>query len=427
MTAPAAGPAPRGVPVPGAVQGRIAYYGLAIVTLLNFLNYVDRYVLVAVIPRLKRDLGISDFQVGLIGDAFLITYFVTSPLFGRLGDRRRRPTLIAIGVAVWSAATAAAGFARNFVQVMTARAAVGVGEAAYGTIAPTLLADYFPPSLRGRVFAMFYLAIPVGSAIGFLAGGFFEHLYGWRAAFFIVGGPGIVLALLALTLPDPPRGALDAGGTAAAADDRSFVDALRALLRARVYVWAVLGYAAYTFAIGGISFWMSVYLERVRGLELAQADYLVGLVTVVAGIAGTFAGGFIADLLRKRVGQADLLVCGLSMGAAVPASWLAFALPDRTGYVAALFAAEFFVFLSTGPINVVLINSVPVLLRAQAMALSIFAIHLLGDAISPPIIGLMADRWGLALAVRIVPVAVAASALIWTVTALRLPRSPAEG
>ena len=138
MTAPAAGPAPRGVPVPGAVQGRIAYYGLAIVTLLNFLNYVDRYVLVAVIPRLKRDLGISDFQVGLIGDAFLITYFVTSPLFGRLGDRRRRPTLIAIGVAVWSAATAAAGFARNFVQVMTARAAVGVGEAAYGTIAPSV-------------------------------------------------------------------------------------------------------------------------------------------------------------------------------------------------------------------------------------------------------------------------------------------------
>ena len=401
---------------------RVAYYGLAIVTLLNFLNYVDRYVLVAVIPRLKRDLALSDFQIGLIGDAFLITYFVTSPLFGRLGDRRRRPTLIAIGVAVWSAATAAAGFARSFVQVMTARAAVGVGEAAYGTIAPTLLADYFPPSLRGRVFSLFYLAIPVGSAIGFLAGGFFEQLYGWRAAFFIVGGPGIVLALLALTLPDPPRGALDDAPTSAGGDQRSFFDALSTLLHARVYVWAVLGYAAYTFAIGGISFWMSVYLERVRGLELAHADYLVGLVTVVAGIAGTFTGGFIADVLRKRVGQADLLVCGLSMCAAVPASWLAFALPDRTGYVSALFAAEFFVFLSTGPINVVLINSVPVLLRAQAMALSIFAIHLLGDAISPPIIGLMADRWGLAAAVRIVPLTVAVSALIWTITALRLPR-----
>ena len=410
---------------PAVTSARVASYGLAIVTLLNFLNYVDRYVLVAVIPRLKTDLAISDFQIGLIGDAFLITYFVTSPVFGRLGDRRRRPTLIAMGVAVWSAATAAAGFARSFVQIMGARAMVGVGEAAYGTIAPTLLADYFAPRLRGRVFALFYLAIPVGSAIGFLAGGFFEQLYGWRAAFFIVGGPGIALALLALTLPDPPRGALDAVTATVSRDDRSVGDALRTLLHARIYVWAVLGYAAYTFAIGGISFWMSVYLERVRGLELARADYLVGLVTVVAGLAGTFTGGFIADLLRKRLAQPDLLVCGISMCAAVPASWLALSLPDRNAYVAALFAAEFFIFLSTGPINVVLINSVPVLLRAQAMALSIFAIHLLGDAISPPVIGFLADRWGLALAVRIVPVAVAVSALIWTVTAVRRPRAAA--
>src|SRR5262249_27021437 len=156
------------------------YYGLSVVTLLNFLHYIDRSILAAVLPRIQSSLGLTNTQAGLLATAFLIAYFITSPVFGAFGDRSSRPRLMALGVAAWSAATAATGLMRNFVQLMMARSCVGIGEAAYATISPALLSDYFPPSLRGRVFAVFYLAIPVGSAAGYLLGGWIEPAFGWR-------------------------------------------------------------------------------------------------------------------------------------------------------------------------------------------------------------------------------------------------------
>ncbi|HEX5476087.1 MAG TPA: MFS transporter [Vicinamibacterales bacterium] len=414
---------PPAAPPPGR---RAAYYGLTILTLLNFLNYVDRYILAAVLPAIKIDLTLTDFQLGLLTNAFLVAYFVTSPVFGRLGDRLRRTPLIAIGVAIWSAATTATGVVRSFLQMASARAVIGVGEAAYGTIAPALLADYFPPARRGGVFSIFYVAIPVGSAIGFLLGGFLEQRYDWRTAFFAVGLPGLALAILALSAPDPPRGILDAPSdraAQAAARTLSAGAALRVLLRNRLYASTVLGYAAYTFAVGGFGTWMPTYLQRIRGLDLARADYVVGGITVVAGLGGTFIGGFLADRLRPRLRNADLLVSGVSMLLAAPASWLALSVAAPSAYIGAFFAAEFLIFLSTGPINVVLISSVAVSLRAQAMAASIFTIHLLGDAVSPPLIGWLADRHGLADAVLVVPAAVAVCSAIWLTAAFLKPKA----
>ena len=188
---------------------RMRYYALALVTLLNFLNYIDRFVLAAVLPRVKTELVLTDFQLGLLANAFLVAYFLTSPVFGVLGDRLSRPRLMAAGVSAWSVATAAAGLTRNFVQLLIARAWVGVGEAAYATISPALLSDYFPRAQRGRAFSIFYVAIPVGAAAGFLLGGALEHAFGWRAAFYAVGLPGVALSLLALRLHDPPRGATE--------------------------------------------------------------------------------------------------------------------------------------------------------------------------------------------------------------------------
>src|SRR5437016_5242543 len=186
-----------------------AFYALGVVTLLNFLNYIDRLILAAVLPRVKVELVLTDFQLGLLANAFLVAYFVTSPVFGVWGDRLSRPRLMAAGVVAWSVATAAAGITRNFAQLLIARACVGVGEAAYATISPALLSDYFPRSERGRAFAIFYVAIPVGSAAGFLLGGALERAFGWRAAFYAVGLPGIALALLALRVTDPVRGSAE--------------------------------------------------------------------------------------------------------------------------------------------------------------------------------------------------------------------------
>src|SRR5437870_8954653 len=190
-----------------AGEREAALFALGVVTILNFLNYIDRFILAAVLPRVKSEFILTDFQLGLLANIFLVSYFVTSPVFGALGDRVSRPRLMAAGVSAWSIATAAAGITANFVQLLIARAGVGIGEAAYASISPALLSDYFPRAQRGRAFAVFYVAIPVGSAAGFLLGGTLERVFGWRAAFYAVGLPGIALALLALRVPDPVRGA----------------------------------------------------------------------------------------------------------------------------------------------------------------------------------------------------------------------------
>jgi sugar phosphate permease len=398
-----------------------AYYGLTIVTLLNFLNYIDRWILAAVAPRVKSELALSDFELGLLANAFLVTYFMTSPVFGALGDRMSRTRLMAAGVAAWSFATAATGLMRNFVQLVLARAFVGVGEAAYSTISPALLSDYFPRAERGRVFSVFYAAIPVGSAVGFLLGGVLEKAFGWRTAFYAVGIPGIAMALLALSVRDATRGSMEENASAPPVG--SVAATLAAFARNRAYVGTVLGYAAYTFALGGLGFWMATFLERVRGVELAQADAIVGSVTVLGGLAGTALGGYAGDWLSARVKHGQLWLSGGSSIAAIIPTYLALTSVSPMSYRIWFFVAECLLFLSTGPVNVVLVSVVPVNARAMAMAVSIFAIHLLGDAIAPPIIGLLADVNGLAHAVLIVPVAVALSGVLWIVTA----RGTSEG
>jgi MFS family permease len=365
---------------------------------------------------MQDELGLTNAQGGLLATAFLVAYFVTSPIFGVLGDRLSRTRLMALGVGAWSLATAATGMMRNFGQLMLARSAVGVGEAAYATISPALLADYFPQPRRGRAFAVFYVAIPAGAALGYLLGGLLEPVFGWRAAFYVVGLPGIALALLALTVYDPPRGAVEASAQAAT---QSIGMALRGFARNYAYVGTVAGYAAYTFALGGLAYWMPKYLEEVRGRDLSEANLIVGSVTVLAGLGGTFAGGYLGDFLSTRIRHGQLWICGLSSIAAIVPAWLALTVASGPAYIVWLFVAEFLLFVSTGPVNVVLVSVVPVGVRAMAMALSIFLIHLLGDAISPPIIGVLADQSGLARAVLIVPAAIALSGLLWIATAVR--------
>ncbi len=397
---------------------RVAAYGLVLMTLLNFVNYIDRYILPAVGPRVRETLHLSDAQLGFAGSAFLFAYMLLSPLFGRLGDGGSRTRLMALGVGIWSIATAGAGLARNFMQMLAARSTIGVGEAAYAAISPTLISDYYPPERRGRVFAIFYLAIPVGTAVGYLLGGLIEHHFGWRAAFFAVGVPGMLLALLTLTAPDPPRGINDEPAEITEPAG-SYLETLLALARNRPYVIAVAGYTLYTFAVGGMAFWIPSYLTRVRGMSLQDATLLIGLVTVITGIGGTFIGGYVADKLAPRLRQAYLYVSGLSMLAAVPAAWLVFRATSPAGYITALLMAEFMVFFSTGPINVVIVSVVPVGIRATAMAVSTFIIHLFGDAAASWLLGVFSDRVGLSNAVLVVPLAVALSGIVWTCGAWR--------
>ena len=402
---------------PSPVAIRTARAGLLVLTLINLFNYLDRWIVAALAESMKRsELHLSDTQLGFLMTGFLFVYLLAAPLFGTLGDTRSRNRLLAIGVALWSVATALAGLARNYVGLFAARAAVGVGEAAYGTISPALLADYFPRQQRGRAFSIFFAAVPIGSALGYIVGGLVDRYFGWRQAFFVAGVPGLILAAFALRLYDPPRGAEESppGHTG-----RSY----QALLHNRPYLLTVLGYAAYTFAIGALAFWTPTFLERVRGIPKAHATVQFGAIVVVTGFVGTYAGGWIGDRLLRSSRHAYLWLSGVSTLLAAPLTLVALAAPQAHAYWPAIVVAELCLFASTGPINSAIVNEVSPAMRATAMALCIFTIHILGDVPSPSVVGMISDARSLSEAVLIIPAAVLIGGLIWTYAAWSLSRA----
>jgi len=395
-----------------------ASFALAVLTFINLLNYLDRFVVSALAETLKHSsLALSDFKLGSLMTSFLLVYLLTAPVFGALGDRRSRPRLIAVGVGIWSLATALSGFAGSYLALLGARAAVGIGEAAYGTIAPAMLADYFPANRRGRIMAVFFCAIPIGSALGYIVGGLIDAHYGWRMAFFVAGAPGLVLAALTLMLRDPPRGSHDSAATAPGFAKRGtradLIATYRRLATNSPYVLTVLGYAAYTFAVGGLGFWMPAFLERVRGIPRAQATVSFGEIVVVTGFVGTFVGGWLGDYCAKYSRQAFLWVSAIATLIAAPFTWAALTTASPDLYLAAMVVAQLCLFISTGPINAAIINLTSPLERASAIAVSIFTIHILGDVLSPPVIGALSDASSLQEAVKIVPIAVLACGLLW--------------
>ena len=410
-----------------SLSSRGAAAALAILTLINLFNYLDRYVVASLVESLKKsDLHLSDTQAGSLMTGFVIVYMLTSPIFGTLGDRRGRPRLLALGVGIWSVATALGGLARSFFGLFAARATVGIGEAAYGTIAPALLADSFPKEKRGRVFAIFFAAIPIGSAAGYALGGLVDQRFGWRAAFTIAGLPGLALALLCLGLKDPPRGGqegVDEKGEGSRPGLPAPGEGVRAsyerLWRNRPYRLTVLGYAAYTFALGGMAFWAPAFLERIRGMSKSDATVQFGVIVVVTGLVGTFAGGWAGDYFLRRSKHAYLLVSGWATLAAAPTALVAFLSKERAVYMSAIVVTELLLFVSTGPINSAIVNVVAPTERARAVALSILGIHLLGDVPSPPLIGALSDATSLGTAFLVFPAVIALGGAIWLYAAKR--------
>ena len=400
---------------------------LALLTGLNLLNYLDRFVVSAVLPKIKQDLALSNFMGGLLATVFLVGYFVTAPIFGSLGDRMKRKWLISFGVIVWSAATCASGLATTATQLIIARVLVGVGEASYATLAPTIIDDITPPHRKGRALAYFYGATPLGAALGYLVGGFVEVRWGWRSAFFVAGGPGLAIALVCLLIVEPPR--------TLSTIKADLQKDLGVLVRAKLFRQGVLGYCAYTFAIGAFSYWAPTFLYVRYGLSLDVANFRFGLITVVAGVLATFLGGALADRMRRRLKAETVLhaepregdvvrgllrICAIGSALGAPLAVACFLAPGPTVFFVLVFFCILALFLSTSPINAVVLSAVPPQLRASAMALSIFAIHALGDLWSPPLVGFLADHMRMESAMMLLPVAIAVSALVWW------PRKPRE-
>jgi MFS family permease len=406
--------------------GRILTPGwtLFILTGLNLFNYLDRYVLSAVLPSLQADLHINDGNAGRIVTSFMIGYFVTSPFFGYLGDRGHRKWLIAAGIFVWSLGTVLTGLAASLWMLLAYRVLVGVGEASYATISPSYISDTFGKARRNNALTIFYAAIPVGAALGNILGGLISANYGWRSAFIWAGAPGLLLALALLPFAEPTRGGSENDAEAKEAPKKPALKDIMSLFRIPDYLLVVWGYTAYTFALGAFALWGPTFLHRIHQVAEKSAATFFGAVLVVAGLLGTMLGGFAATAWQKRNRAGYAWVLGLSVLAAAPVSLAAFLIPNRMAAMACLAIAMFLLFLSTGPVNTLIIEAVPINLRSSAMAASIFMIHLFGDMWSPEIVGRLSDAWGsLQKAVLILPVSLLVCAGLWLALAVKTRKS----
>jgi MFS family permease len=404
---------------------------LALLLSINLFNYIDRYVLAAVVGPIKKtffnpsaggivgshslDLVIAWFQnsmgfkpedalLGLLGTAFMLIYMVGAPIFARLSQRRSRWGIIGLGVILWSVASGASGLAATFFMLLIARCCVGIGEAAYGPVAPAMISDLYPIESRGRVLAWFYVAIPVGSALGYVLGGLVENSRignwsarwlgtggeSWRWAFFIVTLPGIALGLWSLFMREPAQ--QEPVSRKPRKADATPWRQYRILLRTPSYVLCTLGMTAMTFAIGGIAFWMPYYIESRPGAP-ANATIIFGAITAVAGLSATLLGGIAGDKLRARFPGSYFLVSGVVMIAGFPVFLAALHAPFPSIWLL-IFLACFCLFFNTGPTNTILANVTHPSMRAIGFAVNIFIIHALGDVISPVAIGFLNDWYG---------------------------------
>ncbi len=353
---------------------------------LNLLNYIDRYILPGEVSLIQREFHSTDQQIGALTTALFVCYMIAAPLTGWLGDWLPRKPLIIAGAVLWSLATLATFWVHDYRTLYIRHALVGVGEATFGIFAPAVISDFYSERERNRVLSIFYIAIPVGAALGYLAGGQMGPIWGWRAPFFICAIPGLVLAgLYAMMGREPERGA----------SDRLKPTAARAtfagVFRNPAFLTATFGLAMLTFAMGGISAWVPEFLRRTAGLSVAGSSQVVGAITVIDGIAGTLVGGWIAQRWLRTNHRALYLLSFWSVALTLPFGALVFFGPHRLA-VPALFAAEFFLFLNTGPLNTAIVNSVSAGVRATAIALNLFIIHCFGDAFSPQIIGAISDH-----------------------------------
>ena len=358
---------------------------LVLLTALNLLNYIDRSVLNAVQPLIQSEFHVSDAQIGRLTTVFLIFYTLAAPFMGPLADRYSRRLIIALGAFAWSGATLLTAVTHSYDALLIRHTLVGVGEASFVTISPTVVADLFPESVRGRVLGFFYLAIPVGFALGYPIGGYFGTHYGWRVPFLLAGFPGFVLGALVLLLPDPPRGQFD---SLKETPERRSVSGL---VRNPAFLTATFGMAMMTFAQGGLLVWMPTFLSRMRGYTLLQANNLFGVILAIDGTIASLAGGWLGDRLLRRTRSAYYLVSAASMGLGIPVMMIA--LFNRgPAMVPGIAVAGFLLLLNTAPLNAAVINSVGGHIRATAIAVNLFVIHFLGDAFSPWLIGRVSDK-----------------------------------
>lgn len=397
----------------GTIAGATA--ALVLLTGMNFVNYLDRYILPAVQEQIKGEFRLTDNQIGSLTLWFMVAYVCASPITGWLGDRFPRKPMIVVAALVIAAINFFTASVHSYDSLNLRHAALGVGEACFGVFAPALLADFFSESQRNRAMTIFNIALPVGAAAGYEAGAWIAQHHGWRMSFIASAVPGVLMALLILFwMREPPR--VEREHEKARTDRASVLS----LVKNGAYLTSILGYAAVTFSLGGISWWMPSFLHREAGYSIEAAGALMGPIIVVAGLGGTALGGWAAQVWSRRTPKALYLVPAISAALTIPPAVLCFFGPTKW-IVPSLSLAVFLIFLGTGPVNAATLNAVPAGLRATAMAGQLFVIHVLGDMPSSKVIGMISDRWNLRLGMAATLIAFAVGAVIFFVGARMAP------
>jgi MFS transporter, Spinster family, sphingosine-1-phosphate transporter len=400
----------KGSRLPSAGQARFAF---SILFLVNILNYADRYVLPAILPKIadpKLGLGLTRFEQGLLGSSFLVVYGIATLPLGVWADRGVRKNIVSICVGIWSVATVMAGFTRNFIQIFSVRAVLGIGEAGYAPASLSLLGDFFSKEKRGRILSYWSSGTLIGAAIGFTFGGLIADAFGWRYAFFFVGVPGLICAFLAWRILEPRRGAYESEEEST---DEIPAEAVHGSigkdfwgtvqkLRAIPTYWVLVGALVFSFfTIGGTSYWLPSYLFRAFGLSVGQAGVISGAVLVSSGLVGTVVGGWLADFAQRRRQEGRLFVATLGFLIGAPLVLIALFIHVLPLFIAVFIFAAISLNFCTGPLNAVIQDVIAPEMRATALGLSLLLAHLLGDAAAPSVIGAIANNLSLGTALTL--------------------------
>ena len=374
------------------MRNRAGAYILALLVGINFLNYVDRYLPAAAAPAIQAEFHLNDFQIGLLGTAFLLVYALAMVPIGFWADRGLRKVVIGTGVAIWSVATLFTGLSRSFLQLAITRGVLGIGEASYFPAGTSLLGDLWPKRLRARVIAFRDAGATVGIAAGYVGGGVVAQLYGWRSAFFFTAVPGLFLALLVLTMREPLRGQSEESGP-------RLEHATDASLQAFKRLWTtiptlratILSQTLLFWVLGSISTFIPLLVHRRFGLGVAASGTVGGGVLIAGGLVGTFLGGWLGDWRARRSARGHLQVgiAGFVLGAVFVA--LAALAPSLGLFVVFGLLGAVSLYLYSAPFTALAQNIVVPSMRASAVTLTLLVGHLFGDSWSPSALGALSD------------------------------------
>lgn len=362
-------------------------YALAVLFAINTLNFFDRLIIAAVAEPIRKEFDLSDAALGGLSTAFVLLYAVVGVPFGRLADKAPRKLILSAGVFVWSLLTAASGLAQNFAQMFALRLGVGVGEASCAPASTSLIGDLFPSEKRGRAISIFMLGLPVGIALSFAVSGTVAKSYGWRTAFLIAGIPGILIAIAALFIREPVRGASD---TTAANDQPGSYSRILASPTMR---WIIVSGILHNFSLYAVTSFLTPYLMRYHGLDIQNAGFAAMLINGMLTLPGLLIGGALGDAAKKRRTNGALIVAAIACFLAAPLYYFSLGISKGVVYpfVLLMGTAIALVYFYYPIVYSTIQDITPPRLRGTAMSVYFLAMYLLGGALGPYVIGIISD------------------------------------